>query len=87
MLSLSDITSNLCVAITDDGFVTHAGAVHILDNNEFWEIEVAKATLGLVDRFESLENVFKENNFQFQENEASGKFVFSLNYRFGYKIK
>lgn len=59
VLSLSDMTENLCVAITEDGFVTHAGALHILDNNEFWDIEVAKATLGLVDRFESLEKVFK----------------------------
>jgi phosphatidylglycerol:prolipoprotein diacylglycerol transferase len=31
--------------------------------------------------------VFKENNFQFQENEASGKFILSLNYRFGHKTK
>ncbi|RED49465.1 prolipoprotein diacylglyceryl transferase [Seonamhaeicola aphaedonensis] len=30
--------------------------------------------------------VFKENNFDFQE-ESSGKFMFSLNYRFGYKQK
>ncbi|WP_298535314.1 prolipoprotein diacylglyceryl transferase [uncultured Algibacter sp.] len=31
--------------------------------------------------------VFKENNFQFEQDQASGKFVFSLNYRFGHKTK
>lgn len=31
--------------------------------------------------------VFKEKNFQFQQEEASGKIVFSLNYRFGNKTK
>jgi len=31
--------------------------------------------------------VFKENNYEFQSNEASGKFVIGLNYRFGHKTK
>ena len=31
--------------------------------------------------------VFKEKNFQFQKDEASGKLVLSLNYRFGNKTK
>jgi len=31
--------------------------------------------------------VFKEDNFQFQTDDATGKFVFSINYRFGHKTK
>jgi transcriptional regulator of heat shock response len=59
VLSLSEITKNLALAITEDGFVTHAGAVHMLDNSEFWDIEVAKATLELVDKFDELDRIFK----------------------------
>jgi phosphatidylglycerol:prolipoprotein diacylglycerol transferase len=31
--------------------------------------------------------IFKENNFDFLQNQNSGKFVLSLNYRFGHKTK
>ena len=41
------------------------------------ELGEAYASLGLL----------KENNYEFQSNEASGKFVISLNYRFGHKTK
>jgi len=42
----------------------------------------------LTDNFGvNLMYIFKENNFEFQSNEASGKFVMGLNYRFGHKTK
>jgi len=59
VLSLSETTRNLALAVTDDGFVTHAGAVHILENSEFWDIEVAKSTLSLVDQYDELDRIFK----------------------------
>lgn len=59
VLSLAETTKNLAIAITEDGFVTNAGAVYVLDNPEFWDIEVAKTTLGLVDNFDDLAEIFK----------------------------
>ena len=59
-VALSDITKELAVATTDDGYIVHAGAVNILDNKEFWDIEVAKSALHLLDRPELLEQVFKK---------------------------
>jgi transcriptional regulator of heat shock response len=59
VLSLAETTKNLAIAITEDGFVTNAGAVYVLDNPEFWDIEVAKTTLGLVDNCDDLAEIFK----------------------------
>jgi len=59
VVSLSEMTENLAVAITQDGFLTHAGAKHMLDNSEFWDIEVARSTLALVDKYDELRDLFE----------------------------
>ena len=63
VVALAEYTKELAVAITNDGFVVHAGAVNILDNKEFWDIEAAKAVLYLLDRPELLEQVFQKAPF------------------------
>lgn len=54
VLSLSESTRNMAIALTEDGFITSAGSVHILDNNEFWDIDVTKSALNLADNFDEL---------------------------------
>jgi len=63
VLSLAENTKMLSIATTTDGFVTHAGAVNVLDNKEFWDIDVAKSALLLLDNYELLEKVFKSAPF------------------------
>ena len=58
-VALAEITKMLSVVTTKDGFVTHAGAVNVLDNKEFWEIDTAKAALMLLDDYVLLEKVFQ----------------------------
>ncbi len=59
-IALSDITKELALATTDDGHIVSAGAVHVLDNREFWDINVAKSALHLTDRYELLEQIFNK---------------------------
>ena len=54
VLALSEITHELAFATTDDVYVLNAGTVNILDYKEFWDIDVAKATLHLLDRYDLL---------------------------------
>jgi transcriptional regulator of heat shock response len=60
VIALAEATKELAIATTSDGHVVHAGAVNVLDNKEFWDIEVAKATLFLLDKHEILEQIFKK---------------------------
>jgi transcriptional regulator of heat shock response len=60
VVALSDTTKELALATTDDGYVVHAGAVNVLDNKEFWDIDVARTALQLLDRYELLEQIFKK---------------------------
>lgn len=57
-LALSEAVELLAVATTNEGFVTHSGAVNILENKEFFDIDVAKATLSALDSYEILEKIF-----------------------------
>lgn len=57
-LALSETTDMLAFATTDTGFVTYAGAVNILENKEFYDIDVAKSALRTLDSYEILERVF-----------------------------
>lgn len=59
-IALSDATKELALATTQDGHVVHSGAVNVLDYKEFWDIEVAKAALYLLDRYEILDEIFKK---------------------------
>ncbi len=63
MISLSDITKELTIATTADGYLVHAGAVNVLDNKEFWDINVAKAALYLLDRYELLEQILSKAQY------------------------
>ncbi len=58
--ALSDFTKQLSIATMDEGFITHSGSVYLLDEKEFWDIEVAKAALDLVDRYELLKQVLNK---------------------------
>jgi heat-inducible transcriptional repressor len=58
-LVLADTTNLLGVAITGDDDIFYAGAAHILDIPEFFDIDVTKTVLSLLDRHELLLNVFK----------------------------
>lgn len=51
-LALSDTTHELAFATTSDGFSLYTGVANILDYAEFWDIDIAKGALGLLDRFE-----------------------------------
>ncbi len=59
-LVLADTTNLLSVAITGDDDIFYAGAAHILDIPEFYDIDVTKTVLSLLDRHESLLNVFRK---------------------------
>jgi transcriptional regulator of heat shock response len=60
VIALADITKELAIATTDDGHTVHAGAVNVLDSKEFWDIEVARTALHLLDRHELLQQIFQK---------------------------
>jgi transcriptional regulator of heat shock response len=57
VLALAEATKGLAIATTSDGYIVHAGAVNVLENKEFWDIDVAKAALTLLDRYDLLEKI------------------------------
>ena len=59
-LALSEMARELSIATTEDGYLIHAGAVNLLDYKEFWDIDVAKEALHLLDRYEILEDILKK---------------------------
>lgn len=63
VISLSDITKLLSIATTEDGFMVHAGATNVLENKEFWEIDVAKSALNILDNYEILEKILENATF------------------------
>jgi transcriptional regulator of heat shock response len=63
VIALSEITKMLSIATMDDGYVVHAGSVNVLENKEFWEIDVAKSALTLLDNYPMLEKIFQLPRF------------------------
>ena len=57
-LALADETKEMALTITDNGKVYAAGAAYILDNPEFYDIDLTKAVLGLIDQYETLQAMF-----------------------------
>ena len=55
---LADTTSTLAIACTSNGNVYHAGYAHILDNPEFYDIDVAREVLSLIDEFNHINAIF-----------------------------
>jgi transcriptional regulator of heat shock response len=61
-LALADATHMLAVISTSDGRVFSSGMVNLLDHSEFFDIEVARAVLNLVDNFSQLNDVVMSRN-------------------------
>ena len=58
-LALAEATDCLSLALTDDGYVTYAGAVNVLEHKEYWDIDIAKSTLRILDDYETLNRIFQ----------------------------
>jgi transcriptional regulator of heat shock response len=58
VVTLSENIQEAALATTSDGYITTAGLVNILDHKEFWDIDVARTGLNLIDRYELLEEIF-----------------------------
>jgi len=52
--TLADKTKSLAVAITNEGNLYHSGYAHILDMPEFFDIDVTKNVLSLIEDFDQL---------------------------------
>jgi heat-inducible transcriptional repressor len=63
--SLAEQTRYLAVSATDEGDIFHAGHAHILDMPEFYDIDVTKTVLGMLDQLEMLKTLFGKS---FSEN-------------------
>lgn len=55
---LAEKTKSLAVAVTKGGNVYHAGYASILDDPEFFDIDVAKTVLSIIDDFERMNKIF-----------------------------
>jgi len=55
---LAEKTKTLAVAATDDGDVYSSGSAYILDMPEFFDIEVARNVLSLLDQYQRLRELF-----------------------------
>jgi heat-inducible transcriptional repressor len=59
--ALASQTRSLAVAATEAGDVYSAGYAHILDMPEFFDIDVTKTVLGLLDEFKTLQSLFEKS--------------------------
>jgi len=57
-LILSEATSYLSVVTTHDGQVFHAGSANLLEHPEFYDINVTRAILRLLDNWDLLHDLF-----------------------------
>jgi len=55
---LAETTNDLAIICTSKGDVYHAGYAHILNNPEFYDIDVAREVLSLIDEFAELNEIF-----------------------------
>lgn len=56
---LADESKNLAFVITHDGRVYHAGSVHVLRHPEFYNIDLTRTVLHLMDQTEALASLFE----------------------------
>ncbi len=56
--ALADKTKNMAVATTDDGNIYYSGLANILDMPEFYDIELTRAVLSLLDEDQRIQNIF-----------------------------
>lgn len=59
--ALANQTQSLAVAATKEGDVYSAGYSHILEMPEFYDIDVTKSVLDLLDEFKKLEALFEKS--------------------------
>jgi heat-inducible transcriptional repressor len=59
--ALADRSHMLAVAATDTGDVYHSGYANILNLPEFYDIDITKTVLGMIDEGQSLLNLFAQN--------------------------
>ncbi len=57
---LAERTNAISVAATDDNRVYHAGYAHILEMPEFFDIDVTRSVLSLLDETQALIDIFKK---------------------------
>ena len=57
-LALAEETREMAITITDNGKVYTAGAAYILDNPEFYDIDLTRAVLSLIDQYDTLQAIF-----------------------------
>ncbi len=57
---LADKTKSLAIACTSEGDLFHAGYANILNNPEFYDIDVAREVLSLIDEFGQLNTYFEK---------------------------
>ena len=58
--ALANKTKALAVSYTSEGDVFHAGSAHILENPEFYDIDVARQVLSMIDEFHQLQSIFSK---------------------------
>jgi len=59
--ALAEKTRNLAVAVTQDGGLYHAGYANILEIPEFYDIDVTRTILSLVDEVEAVSHLFEKS--------------------------
>lgn len=57
-LALAETSGNLGLATSDEGLLLPAGAANILEHPEFFDIDVTKAVLSILDHAEVLDEIF-----------------------------
>lgn len=56
--ALAEKTNTLAVACTSSGGLFHSGEAHILDNPEFYDIDVVREVLSVIDEFSRINSIF-----------------------------
>jgi transcriptional regulator of heat shock response len=62
-LALADRTKNLSIVATDAGDIYFAGVANILDTPEFFDIDVTRTVLTLLDQQSRLQQLFFDKNY------------------------
>lgn len=57
---LAEKTGTLALAVSEEGDIYHSGASHILDMPEFYDIDLTKTILTMLDRHEMLNEIFNK---------------------------
>lgn len=60
-LALAEETHEMAIAITDTGKVYSAGASYVLDHPEFYDIDLTRSVLALIDQYDTLSTIFSQS--------------------------